>query len=388
MTRPPSNVRLLAAAGALLGLTLLSACGSGDSSSSAGGSTDSTSSGSSKAESQVKALEARPTSIGTYPKVKGKIPSNLTVAVMNTDQPAGDQFNKSTSEAMQAMGLNWKYVNVHQGVTPESIKAAWDNVVRTKPDAIIADGMSRTLVQSQCQELEKLNIPVFDAAVTDDNLGSCVKGIVYGASVWEGLGAGMADWMIADSGGDAHVVAISGNEFGILQSVATGIKNELTSQCPKCTYDQLDVQSADIGTAVPGQIEGYLRSHPDVKYVAATFDDLLLGVPAALQAAGLTDVKLVGQNPHPDNQVEIANGGMEKAAISFGPENLAWTAVDAVARSFAGDSSYKTVDYDPEGQRGWLLTGDNVNEWGGPPDQLWPNTADYQKQFTSLWTAG
>jgi ribose transport system substrate-binding protein len=319
--------------------------------------------------------------------VKGTIPTNVTVAVMNTDQPSGDQFNKSTADAMKAMNKNWKFVDIHQGVTPEKIKAAWDGVIGSKPTAVIADGMSRTLVQTQCDQLDKLGIPVFDAAVTDENLGSCVKGIVFGSKVWEALGAAMADWIIADSKGKGNVVAVSGKEFGILNSVATGVENELKRLCSGCSYKRLDVQSADIGTQVPGQLVGYLRSHADTKYVAATFDDLLLGVSGALKSGGLNSVKLVGQNPHPDNQVAIANGDLEKAAIAFGPENLAWTAVDAVARYLAKDDTYKDVDYAPKSQ-GWLLTKDNVSSWGGKPDALWPNTAGYKALFTALWSAG
>lgn len=360
--------------------------GGGQSTSTQSSGSGSGASATSAADKSVATYEQRPTTIGITSPVKGSIPSNITVAVMNTGQPSGNQFNKGTQQAIAAMGRGWRYVNVDQGVTPQSISAAWNQVIRMRPSIVIADGITRSVVQTQCNQLRSMHIAVLDAAVTDDNLGSCVTGIVYGPKLWEGLGAAMADWIIKDSNGTADVVGVAGQEFGILNSVVTGVQNELKAKCPGCSYTKLDVEAAGIGTTVPGQLVGYIRSHSSVHYIAAAYCDLLLGVPAAFQAAGLTSVKLVGQNPQPSDQTTIAAGGLEKAAVSYGPENLSWTAVDAVARYFAHDNSYKTLDYDPP-LRGWLLTSDNVSSWGGKPSDLWPNIANYQNQYKKLWTS-
>jgi ABC-type sugar transport system substrate-binding protein len=384
-----SRIIILIAVASALAITACSSSASNHSGTGESGATQQSTAASltanvAEARRLVAQYETRPTTIGITQKIAGTAPANATIAVMDTGEPAGEQFNAYAQQAISVFGHGWKYVKVNQGATAQSVTAAWQQAVQMRPTAIIADGLDRSEIQTQCTELQTLGIPVIDLAVPNEDLGSCVKVIVWGATFWEDLGKVMADWLIADSNGTADVVVLGGQDFQILNSVGTGLESELARLCSKCRYANLEVQSADIGTEIPTQVVGYLESHPSVTYVAATLDDLLEGVSSALQSAGLNGIKIVGQNPRTSDQVEIASGGQEKAAIAFGSENLGYYVIDAAARYLAGDSSYKTVDYAP-GPRPLLLTQSNVSSWGGKPSANWPLVANYQALYKALW---
>ena len=53
----------------------------------------------------------------------------------------------------------------------------------------------------------------------------------------------------------------------------------------------------------------YLQSHPDVNYLHLAFSDLGLGVPQALQAAGLADkIKITGVQADENVLKQIVGG--------------------------------------------------------------------------------
>ncbi len=100
----------------------------------------------------------------------------------------------------------------------------------------------------------------------------------------------------------------------------------------------------------------YLRSHPSVNYVALSVaNELDTGLPAALSAAGLSNVKIVGQGGGPTDFQYVANG-QELALVPFDYYNVDYQMVDALARHFAGTP----VQLTPPPL--WLVTKANLPE--------------------------
>ena len=111
----------------------------------------------------------------------------------------------------------------------------------------------------------------------------------------------MAAWVVNDAAktGNTKPGAVYVNlpDFPILTSLATALKQHL--QRPVRTAvrtTKLSVGFADLKKA-PDNVVSFLRAHPDTKYVITSTDSLFLGLPAALKAAGLNDVKIFGEGP-------------------------------------------------------------------------------------------
>ena len=68
--------------------------------------------------------------------------------------------------------------------------------------------------------------------------------------------------------------------------------------------------------------------------VAAT-DGLTVGLPAALKAAGLRDVKIVGQGATPTN-LQYMHSGDQAADVAFPYYEVMWSMVNAAAEHEAG----------------------------------------------------
>ena len=82
----------------------------------------------------------------------------------------------------------------------------------------------------------------------------------------------------------------------------------------------------------------FLRSHPDTKYVITSTDSPFAGLPAALKAAGLNDVKIFGEGPSTANLANIASGD-QAGGMAFAFYEIMSGVVDAIARKVAGAES-------------------------------------------------
>ena len=120
----------------------------------------------------------------------------------------------------------------------------------------------------------------------------------------------------------------------------------------------------------------YVRSHPSVNYVALSVTDALdNGLPAALSAAGLSHVKIVGQGGGPTSFQYMAQG-QELALVPFDYYDVDYMMLDSLARHWAGVPVQLTAP--PL----WLITKANLP---ANHTQLFPNVTDYQSQFLKLW---
>jgi ABC-type sugar transport system substrate-binding protein len=123
-------------------------------------------------------------------------------------------------------------------------------------------------------------------------------------------------------------------------------------------------------------IVSYLRSHPSVNYVALSVADALdTGLPAAMSAAGLTSVKIVGQGGGPTDFQYVASG-QELALVPFDYFDVDYQMLDSLARHFVG----VPVQLTPAPL--WLMTKSNL-----PSNNtaLFPDIIDYKTQFMKLW---
>ncbi len=368
-------------AGALaLGAALLltaGACGSSSKSSSSGGGGG----GGSNADfPQVKAAVdqalKRPTSIGITAKLTGKPATGKTVDWLQCSVPACVALTDPLKQAISAVG--WKLNVVDAGVTPETIKNAWSKAVQDKPDAVIASGFSRALFEPELAKLKDMNIPVIDLTTADPPGNGLTAVFDYGPD-YLASGKRLAEYALAQDGTKVNAVMVLSSAFANLSYVGKGFKQELTSKCPSCKVDSFEVPATSIGKDLPTRITAYFSSHPDVNWAYIGYDDMVLGVPAAMASAGLTGkVKLVTIDNEPATQAYMKNGQALVASDGFPGPEIMWRSVDFLLRYFNKESTSPSTEHNLPV---WLLTGDNVPS----TTDTFPLVEDYQAQYKALW---
>jgi ABC-type sugar transport system substrate-binding protein len=361
---------------AAVGLLLAAAaagCGDDDSpetaASDGGGSS---SSALSKAEALMAEGTKRPAE-STVTKPIGKpIPSGKKIAFIS----CGTSQCQLQGEIIQgaAAHLGWTSRTLATDGSPTQIQEAFTTALRDGVDAVILNAATRDAIAKQLEQAKAKDVAYIGCCSTD-KIGD---GYLYNTSTPEQnarIGKYLAAAVVSDSKGEANTLYVDIPAFTILGALGESFKSDYQSMCPDCGFAKIDVALPRLGDS-PNIIVSYLRSHPDVNYVALSVADALgTGLPAALKAAGLTDVKIVGQGGDPTAFQAIAQGQI-LALVPFPYYDVDYMMVDALARHFAG------VPLEHTAPPLWMLTKDNL-----PSDytKLFPNVESYESDFLELW---
>lgn len=368
-----SIVRRTGVVAALVACLFLAACGTSASSDSTG---SGDSSKSSEAADLVKQYSAAPTSVGVTEPVPGEIPAGKKVTFMMCGAPSCQSFVEPFKKAAAALG--WTADVITAGPTPDKVTEGWNLVVQNKPDAVISTGYPKAAWSSQLAKLKAAGIPVVECCTTD----TAEDGVIFvdtGAAAGAAGGKMQAAWVVAKSKGTPNAVYLNVPAYPIVKAELQGFTEEFKRLAPEGKMDTLDLNVGDFGTpAMTAAIVGYLQSHPDVTYIAAGSDDAYVGLPSALNAAGLgSRVKAVGLSPSTVNLNYIDTGQLETATVSFPHSEIVWKLMDVLARHFNNASLAPDEPMVPRR----LLTKETIED----PNTLSPTVADYEDEFNKLW---
>ena len=336
-----------------------------------------------RAKAVIDRLSALPKSIGITDPVNGTIPVDKRIVYVPLNVPAATENIQFLEDAGDELG--WQVDMVSGGLTPEDFKAALAQVLKDAPDGVFTAGIPAAIVTQELEGFRAAEIPVVMLGTGSEGVDNPpVLANLYAHAPQEESGTYNADWVIADSAGSANIVYYDFTTVETVAAVGKGFAKTIEADCPQCTIENIDVNGADIGTNLPGQIVSYLRAHPETNYVALAFSDLAIGVPGALTDAGIASdkVRIIGANPGPGNRVNIAAGNYEQAAVSFPKQENMWRVIDIFARHFTGDDIAPSVDAP---YPYFMFTSDNVDAWGGKPEDEWPIVPDYREQYLALW---
>lgn len=372
----------------LLGLLLIvpallfvAGCGGSDDSDDGTSSSDTTAAagggGVEEAKEFVAEHTANPPSIFQTESLKNPPPDSGTLVYMACALPVCQTTGAATKEAADTLG--WDYKELQQGETPESIKESMESAVQLKPTIVTACCMEPEIVQRQLDQLEDLGIPFVDQSSLAPVGENGVVTSVQQADAFITRGVWLANWIAADTDGDANVVMLNIPNYPVLKLVAEGLEEELGRVCPSCELDEIAVTPKEVGSTLPSRVVSYLQQNPDVNYIAGSPGDVMLGVPTALKGAGLDEqVKSISQGVSPPNLEAIINEEIEVAGV---PESLpvtAWASVDAGLRALEG-SKINQEEY-ANGPTQYLVK-DNIKD----PEEPYIGVLDYQEQFKQLW---
>jgi ribose transport system substrate-binding protein len=380
LTPARSRIRRAAgvAAGTLLVAVVAAGCGSSSSSnnsssSSAAPASSSTTNANLIAAQQVvtKAMQ-RPASITVAAPVGKAVPSGKKLVFVSCGVSVCQLQGQIVAQAAKALG--WTSSTIATDGTPTSVLSAYDTALRQGANAVVTTAALRAEIASKLPQLQAKGVVVSDCCSTDP----VAAPFIYNTSTPQqsgAIGKDLAAEVVADSKGQANTLYVNIPAFTILSSLATQFKTSYKTYCPTCGYDSIDVSLTQLAKA-PNLIVSYLRSHPSVNYVALSVaNELDTGLPAALSAAGLSKIKIVGQGGGPTDFQYVASG-QELALVPFDYYNVDYQMVDALARHFAGAQ----VQLTPPPV--WMVTKANLPSGH---TNLFPDVPTYESQFLKLW---
>jgi ribose transport system substrate-binding protein len=367
--------RAVGVAAALATLTIVAAgCGSSSSSSSASNNANASSSSTGVTTAQQLVTQAlqRPSSITVTQPISKPVPSGKRIAYISCGVSVCQLQGQIVANAAKTLG--WTVSTITTTGTPTSVQAAYDTAVRQGVSAIVTTAALRAEIASKIPALESKGIVISDCCSTDP----VASPFIYNTDTpsQDGpIGKYLAAEVVADSKGKANTLYVNIPAFTILGTLATTFQQSYKQYCPTCGYSSIDVSLTQLPNAA-NLIVSYLRSHPSVNYVALSVaNELDTGLPAALSAAGLSHVKIVGQGGGPTDFQYVANG-QELALVPFDYYSVDYQMVDALARHFAG----VPVQLTPPPV--WMVTKANMPS---NDTSLFPDVAGYQSQFLKLW---
>lgn len=388
MPRPRLRAGALIAVAASVAALALTACSSSGGATTASSSTDTTSptggvtssSANSAVEQAMKDLApyevASPTI--TLPALSSKPPTGKTIDFVTCPLASCLEIQQAAQAAAKAVGWTVKVFN--GGVSPATFTSAMDAVVQTPNDGVLAIGiLPNTAFQTQLNALKSKGIP-FVAVASVSPVGDGMIANFSSTPEIAKSGTVMADWIVADSGADAHVGYFWDPSLTQHTSAKDAFVSQMHSLCPAAC--SVDVQSTNfstgIGTADPKQVVSYLQRNPSINYIVIGIGDATAGIPQALAAAGLAGkVKIVTRLADAINFKDI-QAGTEAMGVTEETYEVGWRMIDVLIRHMEGSSLSCCTT--PIGTI-HVITKDDL-----PSDLNVPySVPNYQSFFTKAW---
>ncbi|MGH3252055.1 MAG: hypothetical protein ACRDOI_38410 [Trebonia sp.] len=305
----------------------------------------------------------------TSPPKKG-----VKLTLISCSVPACTSFAQSAAQVAKQIG--WTLNVVNEGVTPQTVISAFKTVDQNPGDAVIDIGILP--ISAYYQYVQKLpaNVPFVEVAPGEDVTPYPRIGFAASApNEIELQGKVMADWVVANSGGQVvHAGDVVDPTLTGVFPTTTAFTARLKELCSACTSDNIQISTAKSNQISP-TVVNYFQSHSDANFLVASLGSLLDGVPAALNQAGI-HVKITARAEDAANQEDIKAGLMTSVITSEVNENP-WEAIGGVAQLLNGQ---KPDPIDPIGVF-HTLTKDNL-----PADTSQVYTVpNYQQTFLKAW---
>jgi len=365
------NKHLLAAVATAMVLASVAACG------------DSKGSSGAKSDVDVDAASAyleHYKKVGDFPITEplAKAPSSgSSVVFLKASTSVTALQDASLRAAAETMGM--KYSSIDVGTSAETTNAALDSVVAMKPDAVVNVAIDPTLFSGQLKELRDAGTTVVSAAIVNGDKFGFDTVLADSADVVE-TGKIMAAQALAAGNGDVtELVYYKTPELQFTTEMERGVEEGVKEFCVGCDLRVVNIPIAEVGTKAPDRIVSDLQAHPGTKAAIASFDEIFLGLPAALDVAGL-DIYTIGQAPVEATYEAIKNG-KQNATVAWDVDMMMWSVLDQVARELGGQDVPK---YEQDGLLiKQVITADNI------PDDTkrgWSAYSDFADKFAALWS--
>ncbi|WP_183407834.1 sugar ABC transporter substrate-binding protein [Nocardioides marmoriginsengisoli] len=365
---------MLVALVATVGLTA-TACGASDESSGSNGDTTS-SSQLSAADSATDDAKKEPTAITvTTPLDKAPGSGSETIVLAKCDSPQCQQIEEELVKAADAVGWKVKAIPFKSADPATLVAALKQGLEQYDPIAGVVTGSPRAVWEDAAKAYKAAGVPIVAGYVgpmeTDDtviaNIGG-TEGAIYGEM--------LANWVISDSKGKGKALIYGVPDFPILKVVDDSFQKTVEEGCSGCSVTVVKGAISEVMSGgAPKAIVSALQRDPSIKYVVTDSGGWAVGLPAALDAAGL-DVKIGAQNGNSINLTDL-DAGKVNALTGLALRMGSWYMVDAILRHQQG----MAMDPEQGSLPTQLMTEDTDNDISDSYDK----PADWADQFKKLW---
>ena len=242
-------------------------------------------------------------------------------------------FFKDLEEGLrdEAAKRNLELIVVACEMDPAKQAAQIEDFVAQKVAAILAAPCDSNAIVPQLEAPQRAGIPVFTADISAR--GGTIVSHVASDNVQGGrlAAAALAELM----GNQGKVLIIDHPTVASVQDRVKGFDEEMKNH-PGVTIVARPSADGQRARAM-AVMEDALQANRDLKGVFGINDDSALGATAVLDAAGRTDVVVVGYDASPEAQTAIRSGGPLKAEVVQDPKRIGRTAIDMIAKHLGGE---------------------------------------------------
>jgi ribose transport system substrate-binding protein len=285
---------------------------------------------------------------------------------------------RGVQEAARAIGWPLKIVDGHASVSEES--AALRAALHPRPGGIILGAINAAGQQPALREARAQGVPVVGWHSTPGSGPDSALNLYSNVTSDPAAVARLAaDYVIADSGGDAGALLFTDSEYATDRYTSGLIASELEG-CPHCSvlqvFDQ-PVATAALGTA--GEVSAFLQQYgPRFNYIVAVNGAYIEGAAAALRGAGRAGAQqpfsLAAGDGEEAEFARIRSGEYQKAAVAEPLGLEGWQLVDELNRARARQAP---SGYVPPPT---LITQANV-----PAGAVFDPDSGYRQNYRRIW---
>jgi ABC-type sugar transport system substrate-binding protein len=321
------------------------------------------------------------------------VPANLNVVYVQCSVPVCEAIRLGIVEAVEAIGGTLK-VFTHQD-TADTVQAAFQAAVQAQPDLVLTSGNPRVWFETSLAELNAKNVPVVAWSLPEPYQADGIAANLVTGDDYYFNGVLMADFVTAQTNGQADVLYLNIPQFPVLALEAEGFTSEMRAVCPDCKVTALDftVEQLIAGQHIAAAVSEF-QKNPNINFLVTGFGDMLLGMPDALGSINVS-VPAISQAGTPANYQLIADGALQVADVALPTGLLGWRAIDAGLRAIAGQSVGEFArrpltdlpghpDIAISGVPLKILTASDIAN----PSVAWPGIDGHQDLFKALWKLG
>jgi ribose transport system substrate-binding protein len=318
--------------------------------------------------------------LGDLSSLEGKtvyyVPANYKIPLFHI---VGDAM----AEALATAGVD---VQVCDGeASPASMASCLTQAVDAKADAVVSGSIPDELASVGFQSVRDAGIPLLYMLVAPEGPGEPDK-VGYLTPDNIELQAWSANWVIADSGGEAEVLVVK-----VTDTPATtlwtdqGTLATYENACEGCTVMVVETNTGQL-QKLPSLISSALVRNPDIKYVQVPFDVIVQPTVQGLQSAGRTDVKVSSSDGTLAVMQMLSEERFVTSEVGTNLDAMGWYGADQVLRMMSGTDSVQNLKF-PYRR---IFTQDNVGELNLTPEDeaagSWYGGTDYKDGFKELWS--
>lgn len=323
-----------------------------------------------------------PTALPVTSLLPRRPPTGKEVVFLNSGVPPDQLFSEGLAAASKV--LQWSYSSVsYSQANPATFISAFESAIQNGANVIVVSATSSSEYQQVLPAARAKGVLVIDQASSNSALPG-VTALIDNSAANAGLwGTALAAETLANARGAAvHAAIVTAPLFAtILQQTNTAYENALMRKCRHCTVGTIAIPAGDVLTGGDAKdVISYLQIHPDTNYLFFATSLLDVGTRSALSAAGMSAVKIIGQNALSPQVTELQNG----QATAWLDEPLVvdgWMALDAAARAMTGGGASA---YNDAPEPVWMLTADRKPSGTSLPEV----PLNYQDKFKRMWHIG